>query len=101
MGHSLCPIFLFVTSVDKFCVVSGAAAGYGAQQTGLRVFSCSLTQRHTYTSFHTMHHTSVCRSSQVHDIAVYRGDCMSMAVLSVFSIGMTCIIDLKMLMYTL
>lgn len=64
MGHSLCPIFLFVTSVDKFCVVSGAAAGYGAQQTGLRVFSCSLTQRHTYTSFHTMHEATrlcVCR----------------------------------------
>lgn len=87
-------------SICMFCVVSGAGAGYGAQQTG--EFNCTLWPK----GIHILSHGAqgpffVSFVTPVHHIAVHRGGCMSMTVISIFSIRMSCIIEILIFKRTL
>lgn len=75
------------------CVVSGAGAGYGAQQTG--EFPCILSPKGTHILSHGAQ-GPYCVSfvTPVHYIAIHRGGCMSMTVISIFSVSMSCIIEI-------
>lgn len=76
--HNCCPYWS--PSIYMFCVVSGAGAGYGPQQTG--EFPCILSPKKSYTHTHTHPFTQSCVSfvTRVHHIAIHRSCCVSITV---------------------